>query len=593
MKIKQEDRLIIKKLLYLFKPYIKNIIVIFICMLISAGINILIPLLSKQIVDNGLIGNDFKLLIKLVGISVFLVMTDQGIGLLETRYRVLISSKLPYELSKRGFKKILKLNIRYFNNTNYGEIMNNLNMDIGRISRIADSSLFFIVAQVFKMAGGVVGLFLIDWRLTIIVLVIIPAKYKLVKFFARKRKEVYVEYMEANSAYSSWFGEVISGVKEIRLMGMERQKTGQFVKKQRKLVRINIKLNILDKVNQLSETVLFELIIGLLYIIGAYLILNVNFTVGGLMAFITYSVNVIAPISAVLNIGYIFSDILPSAKRYFEFLDMEQEEVKIKPRKKFEPDKIEGCLKFENVSFRYSEEIEVLKDITFEVHSGEKVAIIGANGCGKTTLINLLLRFLKPQKGRILLDDIDIGTAELGNYRQMISVVSQNIYLFNTTVKENITPCAEKNGIKARKAAKISGINDFINKLPQNYDTIVGSNGANLSGGQRQKVAMARAIARDSKILILDEATSNYDMESEMEIIDLIINRLNNKTVLAVTHKLPVLKAVDRIIFLENGKIADCGKHDELFERNKKYREIINNFNRDTDENLYDCSLSV
>lgn len=593
MRIKEEDKKTLKKLLLLFKPYIKNIIIIFICMIASAGVSTLIPLISRQIVDNGLINNDFTLLIKLVLASFLLVITDEGVGLIETRYRVLISSMMPYELSKKAFKHLLKLNTGYFNNTNYAEIMNNINMDVNNISRIADRNLFFIVAQVFKMIGGVIGLFLIDWKLTLIVLAVIPVKYKIVKILAVKRQEIFTRYMDTYSDYSSWYGDAISGVKEIKLMGIDRVKTGQFIKKQREIIKTDIKMNILDKVNELSETVLFEIVTGLLYILGAYLIFNANFTVGGLIAFITFCIYVTAPISSILNIGYSFSDILPSSKRFFDFLEMEQEESGEKSSNRIDHNRLKGNLKFENVTFQYSDKSEILKNINFEVHKGEKVAIIGSNGSGKTTLINLLLRLLKPGRGRILLDDTDISTIRLREYRQLISVVSQDAYLFNTTVKENIIPFSGKNDIKVLRAAIESKIEDFIETLPQKYDTLVGSNGANLSGGQRQKIAMARAIARKSEILVLDEATSNYDIESEIEMTDTIISHLKDKTVLIITHKLPILKAVDKIIFIENGRIAGFGKHDELYAKNKMYRDVIGSFNKDSNEEKDNYSLIV
>jgi ATP-binding cassette subfamily B protein len=589
MRIKQEDKKILKKLLLLFKPYVKNIIIILICMIASAGISTLIPLLSKQTVDSGLMKNNFSLLIILVAASFLLVMADQGIGLIETRYRVLISCMMPYELSKRAFKHLMKLNISYFNNTNYAEIMNNINLDVGNISKVSDRNLFFIVTQVFKMLGGVVGLFIIDWKLTVIVLAIIPVKYKTVKFLAAKRQKTFTGYMEAYGDYSSWYGDTISGIKEIKLMGIERVKTGQFIRKQKSIIKTDVAMNILDKINELSETVLLEIVTGLLYIIGAYLILHARFTVGGLIAFITYCVYVIGPISAVLNIGYSFSDIFPSAKRFFGFLDMEHEESGNKAAGIIDINKVQGNIKFDNVEFQYSEENKILKNINFEIHKGEKVAIIGSNGSGKTTLINLLLRILKPGSGRILLDGTDIGTIRLKEYRQLISVVSQDIYLFNTTVKENINPFSSGNDIKVRTASRKSRVDGFIEELPLKYDTVVGLNGANLSGGQKQKIALARAIAKDSKILILDEATSNYDMKSEIDMIDLVMNGLKGKTVLMITHKLPVLKAADKIIFVENGRVGDCGKHDDLYLRNRVYRDIINSFNRKLDEKPYNC----
>ncbi|TYQ15066.1 UNVERIFIED_CONTAM: ATP-binding cassette subfamily B protein [Acetivibrio alkalicellulosi] len=582
MKINDEDRKIVRRLVLLFKPYIKNIIVITVCMIFSAGISTLIPLISKNIVDEGLIRNDYSLLIKLVIIGFVLVIVDQGIGLLETRFRMFISLMLPYELSKKAFKHLIKLNIMYFNDTNYAEIMNNINMDVSNISRIADRSLFYIVTQVFKIVGGIVGLILIDWKLTLVVLAIIPVKYKVINILARKRQDMFTKYMEVYGDYSSWQGDVIAGVKEIKLMGIDRLKVGEFIKKQRAIIKIDTKMNILDKVNEVSETVMFEIVTGVLYIIGAYFILNARFTVGGLMAFITYCIYVTAPISAILNIGYNFSDVLPSAKRFFEFLDMEKEDDGIINLKRIDCKEIRGILKFENISFKYKDDRKVLSNINFEVNEGEKVAIIGCNGSGKTTLINLLLRLLKPEGGKIYLDGIDISQIKTREYRQLISVVSQNAYLFNATIKENIYPYS-RNDLKVYISAKESNIDDFIQSLPEKYDTLVGVNGANLSGGQKQKIAMARAIAKDSKILVLDEATSNYDIESEYQMIDLVVNKLKEKTVLMITHKLQVLKEVDKIIFIEHGKIGDLGTHEELYQRNTVYRELISSLNDNMD----------
>lgn len=575
--IKSEDKKVLMRIVHLYKPYIKNIVVITLCMVVSAAISTILPLLSKNIVDKGLIENNFSLLIKLVLASIFLVLADQGIGFLEIRYRLYVSLMIPYELSKKAFKHTMKLDMKYFNSTNYGEIMNNLDMDVENISKIADSSIFFIITQVFKIIGGVIGLFLIDWKLTLVVLAIIPVKYKVVKILAKKKQEHFIKYMEVRQEYSSWYGDTLSGVKELKLMGLERMKTGEFIKQQRKLFKEEISINILDKLNEVSETVMFEIITGLLYILGAYFIIGAKFTVGGLMAFITYSAYVTTPISAVLDIGYDFSNIIPSAKRFFKFIDMEPEESTQAGKKRVTCDMIEGNIKVENLSFAYEDGKEILNNISFQINKGEKIAIIGSNGSGKTTIINLLLRVLKPTSGKIYIDDIDIDSISLKDYRKLISVVNQNPYLFNTTIKDNILP-GSKDYEKVYSSVKEIRIEDFIESLPEKYETIVGVNGANISGGQKQKIAMARAIAKDSKIMILDEATSNYDIESELSVIELILNRLVDRTVIMVTHKTQVLEVVDKIIFIENGEIVDIGKHDELYERSELYKELIDNF---------------
>lgn len=235
---------------------------------------------------------------------------------------------------------------------------------------------------------------------------------------------------------------------------------------------------------------------------------------------------------------------------------------------------VRGNIRFEDVEFSYNNGEPVLKKINLEIKAGEKVALIGANGSGKTTIINLLLRFYTPG-GRILLDGMDINELNLRDYRRLISVVSQDLYLFNTTIKENITLFAPMPEFKVYRAAKESRAHDFIKEMPKQYESEIGRNGAGLSGGERQKIAMARAFARDSKILALDEATSNYDVESENRVHELLKTGFEDRTVIMITHRPEVLKQVDRIIVLEKGSIADIGTHEELSGRNSLYQEML------------------
>jgi ATP-binding cassette subfamily B protein len=237
---------------------------------------------------------------------------------------------------------------------------------------------------------------------------------------------------------------------------------------------------------------------------------------------------------------------------------------------------VRGNIRFEEVSFSYPNGEPVLKNINLEIQPGEKIAVIGANGSGKTTIINLLLRFYTPGGGRILLDGMEINELNLRDYRRLISVVSQDLYLFNATVTENITLFSPMPDFKVYQAAQASRAHEFIAAMPRQYASGIGPNGAGLSGGERQKIAMARAFARDSQILVLDEATSNYDFESENQVNELFKTGFENKTVIMITHRPDVLKQVGRIIVLEKGCIADIGTHEELYRRSPFYQEMLN-----------------
>ncbi len=563
-----ENKILFKKIFKLLKPYIRKISMIFLCIFVSAGINMLLPLLSKQIMDNGLLEKNLSVVVKYSVITFALVLLEQAIGLIETKYYSYVYSIFQYSLTKTAFKHIQKLKLQYFNNINFSEIMSNVGMDVGNISRICDRGTIIILSQVFKIIGGLIGLIIIDWRLTIVVLFVIPLRYFTVKFMAKKRKAMINEYIEYNREYASWYGDVISGIKEIKLWGIDRIKTGEFIKKQRKIVKVNIRMAFLDKFNEYSEIIVFQGINCALYILGAYIAFRNGLTIGGLFAFLTYSTYVLSPISAILNIGYSFSNIIPSAKRYFEFLDMETEiDANQKNLLRLENKDISASVKFENVSFSYKEEENILDNVDLSVNHGEKIAIVGANGSGKSTLINLLLRFYKPQEGRILIDGIDINDIKMRDYRSLISVVSQDLYLFNTTIEDNISIGIKHDSSIINKAAIKSGAYDFIKDMPLKYKSQVGRDGSKLSGGQRQKIAMARAFARKSKILVLDEATANYDAQSEAYVNQILTTDFIDSTVIVISHKPDILSKVDKIWFLNNGSI-------EQFENYKGYKDF-------------------
>ena len=576
MLVNDENRAIISRLFKLLKPYFKKISIVFVCIIASAGINMFLPLLSMQIMDNGLLVKDFNIVVKFSLITLIIVLIEQAFGLLETKYYSYVNSVFQYSLQKMAFKHILRLKLQYFNDTNFSEIMSNVGMDIGNISRICDRGTFIVISQIFRIIGGLVGLLIIDWRLTLVVLFVAPIRYFTVKFLAKKRKAMFSEFMEYNCNFSSWYGDAISGIKEIKLWGIDRIKIGEFIKKQRNIVKINIKMAFLDKFNIYSESIVYQGINTALYILGAYIAFRNGLTIGALFAFLTYSNYVIGPISAIINIGYNYSNVQPSAKRFFEFLDMETEiDANQNNHIRVTDNEVDGSITFNNVSFSYKDEEKILKKININIKSGEKVAIIGANGSGKSTLINLLLRFYRPQEGEILIDGIDISDIRLKDYRRLISVVSQDLYLFNTTIEENILIGSNADNTVMSKAAKKSGAYDFIKGMPLKYKSEVGRNGSKLSGGQRQKIAMARAFARKAKILILDEATANYDMESEAYVNQMLANDFIGSTVLVISHKPDILKKVDKILLVDNGSIKEYSSLRELQSDCMDYGDIL------------------
>ena len=558
----------VKRLLLLLSRYKKTIIAIVCCLLISTGLNLCVPLLSQRIMDDGFIGGNKKLLIELVLASMVIYMINSLIDIIKERKRVNISAKIQYFLSEQSFSHLMKLRVNYFNNTNYAETLNNINMDINQMTSIADSSVFFVVTQAFSMAGGIIGLFIIDFRMTILVLLFIPIKCVVMKYFAKKQKQIMDEFIQKNQKYARWFGDTVGGVREVKLFHIFDKKHKEFVLNQNEIIEKQKQMNMLSQWNMITDSIMVQFLSTLLYILGANLVFDLQLSVGSVFAFITYSAYVTGPISAILNIGYLLSGIIPSTKRYYDFMDLQEEDDSGKLNA---PDFGELALK--NIFFGYETDKPVLIDVNITFPKGSKTALIGRNGSGKTTIINLLTRLYDPVNGKVLLNGVDISMISLQEYRNMVFVVSQQIYLFNDTIRNNICLYKQVEDAVIEEACKDSGLEDFIREVSLDY--AVGQNGAMLSGGQKQKIALARALIHDKPIIIFDEATSNTDAYSEQQINGLLDTKLKEKTVIVITHRREILSKVDQIVVMKEGVVADIGTYDELIDKNNDLKFMM------------------
>jgi ATP-binding cassette, subfamily B, bacterial len=566
----RQNRELLGTILSGLKPY-RGMIFLLVCsILASSVITMALPYLSKMIVDDGLMGGSLETIIRWTAVTLALVLADQGIGLLGTGFLARIHALFGYSLSARAFRQILRLKIQYFQNANTMSLFNNLGVDTMYISSLADRPTFYVAAQVFKLAGGIIGLMFINWKLSLIVLLFAPVRAILIKHLAGRRLRLAEKGIAANGEYAGWLGDTLSGIKEVKAWNLGGRKFRQFTAKQREMVTLGIRSQFVERYNEISETLLVNVLTAILYVAGGLLVLRREFTMGGLMAFLTYSMYVANPISAILNMGFLFANIFPSARRFFAFLGLERE-----PEGKGtgsaavpDPDSV-AEISFENVSFFHerSPGRPVLDNVSFTVRKGEKVAIVGSNGSGKTTLAYLLLRLYEPAKGRILLNGTDIREFNLKGYRSLISFVSQDLYLFDETIRQNIL-LSDKTGNGELSAALAgSGASGFVAGLPDGTETRVAANGAGFSGGQRRKLGVARAFARDCGIFVFDEAMSGLDRESEEYLHGLLAGGLGGKTALIISHKPDIGRYVDRVFRLSDGSLNEGAETGEGPER--------------------------
>ena len=539
----------VKRLLGLLGGYKKEVAGIACCLLLSTGLNFCMPLAGSHIMDDGFIGGNRKLLIELVLFLLAASVTNSIINIIKEKIRVNISAGIQYHLSEQSYIHLMKLRVDYFDNVNYAEMLSSINMDVGQMASVADSSVFFVAAEIFGMVGGTAGLFMIDYRLAFLVFLFLPCKYMAVKYFAGKQKRIMGEYINRSQEYAKWFGDSVGGVREIRLFHILDKKHGEFSVKQKHVIEKHKQLDMLGQWNAGTDAIMLQVLSTLVYLLGAWLVFDFQLSVGSVFAFLSYSSYVTGPVSDIVNIGCLLSGIIPSAKRYYAFMELEEEDDSGTAGQLKLDD-----IRLEHVSFAYGDGESVLKNVSISFPGGSRTVLVGDNGSGKSTVASLLTRLHEPSEGRILLGTKDISELPVKSFRSLVSVVSQQIYLFNDTIENNICLYQNVDEGKLWSVCRDCGLEEFVKEVSFSY--MVGQNGAKLSGGQKQKIALARALVHDRPVVILDEATSSTDACSSQRIARLLETCMKGKTVIVITHKKDMLTGADQIVELEAGKVV-------------------------------------
>lgn len=487
----------------------------------------------------------------------------------------LMAARLSQNIVKRMrhdlFHKIDHLSIKYLDTHSNGDIMSRMTNDVGNISMTISQSLGSLVSGVLTIIGTVTIMFVHCWQLTLITMVSVVLTILVTRQMSKMMRKVYRQRSALLGQLNGHSEEMITGYKSIVAYNKQKDVVEEFEETSEKLKKVGIKAEILGG----SMGPLMNCISNISFVIvaafGGYFAYKGMITIGVVSAFIIYAKQFSRPINEIAQLYGTIQTAVAGAERVFALMDEPDEEN----TGSVELEKVEGKISFRNVDFSYVEGKQVLYDFNLEVEPGQKIALVGATGSGKTTVVNLLMRFYPVDKGEILVDGVNIMDMKRDFLRKSIAIVLQDTVLFSDTIENNIkyaNPDAEDETMV--EAAEMSNIRRYIERQPKKYQTFLKHAGAGLSHGQRQLLSIARAVLADPKILILDEATSSVDTRTEKKIQDAMINLMKNRTSLIIAHRLSTIRDADKIVVMDQGKVVEIGNHEELLEKQGKYYEL-------------------
>ena len=567
----------LKRLLQYLKPHKLKVVWMLITTLAFTILSLVPPYLQKIMIDDIILKSRLDLL-------KWIVLIILGVHILSAVFQGLrgyqlawLGQKVIYDLRSQIYAHLQSLGLSYFDRRQTGAIMNRVTGDTASIQGFIVNGVQETIVQIFTLVIIVIILFLQNWQLAIIVLLPTPFIFFGTKKFGRRIHKIYHRIWKRRSNLSAVLGGAIPGIKVVKAFTQEKQETEKFQDALQDYFQEEVRAikyrSLFFPVISLATSIGSVLIWGY----GGYRVIAINdITLGTLTAFIGYMWRFYQPIQTLSHLSEQFESATTAAERVFEILDHESEFLELEGYRDSDLN-TKGEIEFRNVSFSYNANEEVLRNINLHIEAGQMIGLVGSSGAGKSTLVNLIPRFYEVNEGDVLLDGTNINDMDLVDLRSEIGIVLQEPYLFYGTIAENISygrPSASLEEIVW--AAKAANAHKFIMNLTDGYDSLIGERGVGLSGGEKQRISIARAILKNPKILILDEATSSVDTETEKLIQEAIGRLTQNRTTIAIAHRLSTLKNADRIVVLENGTIVEEGTHDELMEKeNGNFRHLV------------------
>ena len=568
------DHVLMRRLLKYTRPYTKQIVVAILALLLVAGLQLIQPRLTQIGIDEYISTGDIGGLKWIIALYAMILLTNFFVHLGRQYLMEWIGQQIMFSLRRDIFGTLQHLPLSFYNRTPVGRLITRVTTDVQSLNELFTSGLVAIFSDIIILIGIIILMLSMNWQLALAAMVVLPILFVATFIFKRKVRDVFRMIRTRIARINSYMQENISGMAVVQIFNREQKNFEQFDKLNASHLDAFLKTIFYFAVFFPLVSFIGALSTAIIIWYGGGQIIAGELTFGGLVAFLQYSTMFFRPISDLSEKLNILQAAMAASERVFSLLDEKPEEDSgslILP-----PDyRCRGEITFENVWFAYQDENWILKDISLEINAGEKVAIVGATGAGKSTIINLIARFYTIQKGRITLDGRNIKDYELQSLRRQIGIVLQDVFLFAGTIADNISlGNPELSREKIVEAARYVNALDFIEKLPDGFDTEVKERGATLSVGQKQLLSFARALAFNPSILILDEATSSIDTESEILIQKAMEKLIENRTSIIIAHRLSTIQNADKIVVLHKGEIREIGSHSELLRLNGLYARL-------------------
>ena len=574
----QVNGALLRRILSYLTPYWPQFLLVFITILLSAVVGLLPSIITGRIVDEALVGKNMRLLVQLL-ITAFITLTaSQVISVLESYINAWISQRIIFDMKNQMYDHLQHMPHAFFTSEKQGDIITRMNTDISGVSSVISGTLSSIVSNIATVVTTLVALFTMSWQLAIVGIVVIPLLILPTKSVGKRRYQLLTDSQAKQDEMNQLINETlsVSGSLLVKLFTREQQEYDRFVAVNDEVTRLSLREQNSGRWFRVVMGMFTQLGPLLIYFAGGYLIISHTdsaLTVGTITATVSLINRLYRPVESLLNIHVDFTRSLALFTRIFAYFDMPNPIQS--PENGAKPDVTDADIVYDHVVFSYDPEKPLLTDIDFTVPGGKMYAIVGPAGSGKSTVVNLIPRLYDVLGGSVSIAGVDVRDFDLSYLRSQIGVVTQDSYLFNGTIRDNLLyakPDATQEELDA--ACYIANLSEFIANQPDGYETVVGNRGLKLSGGEKQRLSIARVILKDPKILILDEATSALDSITENAIQEALEALMEGRTSIVIAHRLSTILKADRILVVKDGVITEQGTHEQLLEKGGTYREL-------------------